>query len=213
MTITVHKAEIQTATVEVKTLVISGKQMTLSVFRQLPKESIISPDGELAGQVWGRVNYHWGDCSAGLHLHVVWQRGEQLFRSCTYSQGRYGESRMVESVLLSAMLLRAIDGDAGERRRVIEAKSIHDLLLPFYGYPEYPYHLPEGRFSRLKSHLRGSFDSLTDADKREVDRLQANRELLFQTEELMTESYLQFLTRYRASYQVCLDSPQLFIAV
>lgn len=83
--LTVHNAEIRTATVEVKTLTISGKQVTLAVFRQLPLEQLLASDGHLAGEPWGWVNHHpdKGCASAGLHRHFVWQRGNDLRRSFT----------------------------------------------------------------------------------------------------------------------------------
>lgn len=80
--LTIHNAEITTATVQVKTLTISGKQVTLAVFRQLIEAQLVSDDGSLAGLPWGTVNYHPGkDCYEGEHLHVVWQLGEELRRS------------------------------------------------------------------------------------------------------------------------------------
>jgi hypothetical protein len=80
--LTVHNAEIRTATVEVKTLTLAGKQVTQSVFKQLQDRDLIADDGRLNGQPWGRVNYHPEKCSADVaHLHVVWQVGADLFRS------------------------------------------------------------------------------------------------------------------------------------
>jgi hypothetical protein len=79
--LTVHNAEIRTATVEVKTLAMSGKQVTLAVFRQLREQTLINDDGSLNGQPWGSVNYHADKCAdAAEHLHVVWQLGSDLFR-------------------------------------------------------------------------------------------------------------------------------------
>ena len=86
--ISAHEATVKTATVEVKSLTISGKQVTLAVFRQLIDEPVIDDlDDEtglpsLAGQPWGTVNYHPDKCSGeARHLHVVWQRAAQLRRS------------------------------------------------------------------------------------------------------------------------------------
>ena len=42
--IEVRTAEVKTAAVEIKTLSVSGKQMTLALFRQLKKEAIHDPD-------------------------------------------------------------------------------------------------------------------------------------------------------------------------
>jgi hypothetical protein len=85
--ITVHEAQISTATIEIKTLTIGRKQVTLAVFRQLQRERLIDEGGDFLGVPWGTVNYHsycyrteddrrwaFGD----RHLHVVWQKGDEL---------------------------------------------------------------------------------------------------------------------------------------
>lgn len=80
--LTVHNAAIATASVEIKTLTVSGKQVTLAVFRQLQDRQLIHDDGTLAGQPWGVVNYHPDKCAnAPTHWHVVWQEDDQLRRS------------------------------------------------------------------------------------------------------------------------------------
>jgi hypothetical protein len=81
--ITTKEATIKTAAVEVKTLTISGKQVTLAVFRQLQREDLIDPvEVQLRGVPWGLVNYFWGGCREYSHLHVVWQDGDELRRDC-----------------------------------------------------------------------------------------------------------------------------------
>ncbi|NUV89977.1 hypothetical protein G6W61_27845 [Streptomyces sp. KAI-26] len=80
--LTTQNATITTATVEVKTLTISGKQVTLAVFRQLKEEPLIAQDGTLNGEPWGVVNYHPDKCGDEReHVHVVWQNGSDLRRS------------------------------------------------------------------------------------------------------------------------------------
>jgi hypothetical protein len=82
--LTVQNAEIKTAAVELKTLTVSGKQVTLAVFRQLREEDLINVDGSLNGVPWGTVNYcpnGAGKCERAAHWHVVWQSGTDLFRS------------------------------------------------------------------------------------------------------------------------------------
>ncbi|MCZ4516849.1 hypothetical protein O3Q52_53880, partial [Streptomyces sp. ActVer] len=71
---------------EVKTLTISGKQVTLAVFRQLREEPLIAKDGTIGGTLWGTVNYHPDKCADDReHLHVVWQQGNELRRSSVQS--------------------------------------------------------------------------------------------------------------------------------
>lgn len=93
-------ASISTATIEVKAIRVSGKQMTLAVFKQLPRRSILdSMTGELIGDPWGTVNYYWDYCclavngAPGSHFHIIWTDGEVLYRDGIFSSwlGRCGE--------------------------------------------------------------------------------------------------------------------------
>jgi hypothetical protein len=78
---TVDTASIESATVTINTLTISGKQVTLNVFRQLQDAVLINHDGSLAGPPWGMVNYHQKKCDKlEKHAHVVWQLDDQLRR-------------------------------------------------------------------------------------------------------------------------------------
>ncbi|MGI8519132.1 MAG: hypothetical protein ACR2MC_00740 [Actinomycetota bacterium] len=87
MRINVSEATIKTATVEIKSLSISGKQVTLAVFRQLVEEPVLAYDdaqqATVKGPIWGTVNYHPDpSCKRSSdHVHVVWQRGDELRRS------------------------------------------------------------------------------------------------------------------------------------
>lgn len=85
-TISVREAQVKTANVEVKSLTITGKQVTLAVFRQLLKEDLIDPDNvKFNGLPWGTVNYFPKPCDKEKeHLHVVWQKGTELRRACVY---------------------------------------------------------------------------------------------------------------------------------
>lgn len=86
--LTTQNATITTAAVEVKTLTISGRQVTLAVFRQLREEPLIAEDGTLNGVPWGAVNYHPDKCGDAplKHWHIVWQRGDELLRSRVYEK-------------------------------------------------------------------------------------------------------------------------------
>lgn len=84
MDVNIRDAKVKTASVEVKSLTLNDRQVTLSVFRQIPCRPVLNDDLTEKGQVWGRVNYRFGDCSAQgeEHLHIVWQSGDVLLRDC-----------------------------------------------------------------------------------------------------------------------------------
>jgi hypothetical protein len=60
--ISTHEATISTASIEIKTLTLGKKPMTLAVFRQLKKGALIDTETlAMRGKPWGTVNYH-ADC-------------------------------------------------------------------------------------------------------------------------------------------------------
>lgn len=81
--LTTENATITTAAVTIQALKIGTKQVTQSVFKQLPEEPLVCGAGTLNGVPWGRVNWHPARCeeSRRRHLHIVWQRGAELLRS------------------------------------------------------------------------------------------------------------------------------------
>jgi hypothetical protein len=107
----VHDATIKPASVEIKTLAIGGKQITLAAYLQLFEEAFIEEsifeealtykytDYELAtfrGVPWGTVNYHPDKTCADLreHRHVVWQKGQELRRATVLQWPWYSEDRV-----------------------------------------------------------------------------------------------------------------------
>lgn len=129
--ITAREATIKTATVAVKALTISGKQVTLSVFRQLIKEPLIDGQtGLLAGVPWGIVNYFWGPCTNN-HLHVVWQKGEELRRACVYDRPP-GENRWNRQDMTRSRYDTAAK-DAETALGVWAAYTVLDGKLPNFG--------------------------------------------------------------------------------
>lgn len=95
MEIATKSASIDTLAVTIQALHVSGKQMTLAVFRQLPEESAYNDDGSLAPlEYWGVVRYAvkdegdlWVICASGGRLYrcplrwhgdSVWKAEENL---------------------------------------------------------------------------------------------------------------------------------------
>lgn len=73
-------ASISTATITIRALQVGKKQMTQSVFRQLPEASLVDEEAvELLGLPWGWVNYHAGSHDFG-YTNFVFQVGTRLRR-------------------------------------------------------------------------------------------------------------------------------------
>jgi hypothetical protein len=85
MKITVEDVLIKTASIEVKILTLTRKQVTQAVFRQLDKVHFVNLETfEFEGKLWGRINYH-DSCREGLeHMHIVWQREDHLLHGIVY---------------------------------------------------------------------------------------------------------------------------------
>lgn len=74
------EAAIHTTTITIRALQVGKKQMTQSVFRQLPWAELVDDvEVKLNGVVWGHVNYRWGEIDAGCH-NFVFQKGGELYR-------------------------------------------------------------------------------------------------------------------------------------
>lgn len=80
--ITTQEVAVETVTVEIRAMTLNGKQMTLSVFRQLPKsdETELEEIGEaevVDGQPWGIVRYAIKDEG---DIWLVFSRAGKLYR-------------------------------------------------------------------------------------------------------------------------------------
>lgn len=74
---------ITTCTVTIKRLQVNKRQLTQSIFRQLPHIKLFddeTSDIELNGNPWGYVGYHWGQMDANS-THFILQCGSVLHRS------------------------------------------------------------------------------------------------------------------------------------
>jgi hypothetical protein len=93
--VSVDEVSLNVVGVSIKAVQIGKKQMTLSVFRQLPHEAVWDPEtSEAKGIVWGRVNYFWFEAYDQMRafrarsryepIHIIWQKGVELRRSYLY---------------------------------------------------------------------------------------------------------------------------------
>jgi len=115
--LSVQNAEIKTASVEVRTLTLSGKQVTLSVFKQIQREHLVDEAGEIAGEPWGVVNYHPDKCEEGRkHLHVVWQKGDELRRAAIYPDASLGLAQVPGKDLIESAVADGLQFDVSPDR-------------------------------------------------------------------------------------------------
>lgn len=74
-------ATISTATISIKAIQVGKRQMTQSVFRQLPVAPLVDEVNVcLLGIPWGWVNYHWGDIHESF-TQFIFQVGSRLHRN------------------------------------------------------------------------------------------------------------------------------------
>lgn len=83
MSVQTEDVEITSTAVEIDTLRVSGRQLTLRTFRQIQEAPVIdSETHEIRGTVWGWVNYFWNGVEGDIH--AVWQDENEL-RRCPLS--------------------------------------------------------------------------------------------------------------------------------
>ena len=78
--------EILPVTVSIRILTVNNKQMTLSVFRQLPEKKAYDDQWNSIGNWWGRVNYEFANYKGGFWivfesegiLHKCWVDSEEV---------------------------------------------------------------------------------------------------------------------------------------
>lgn len=143
--LTVQNAEINTASITIRTLQVEGRQVTMGVFRQLPVEDIVNQNPlSLRGVGWGHVNYMK---TYSADLHVVWQKGSELRRCIVrrLDEGRfdfrpfqsyyYRDTAEYDHGLASWKEERAAALVEYEeyRRRI---KPFNDLVAPLFDLPQ-----------------------------------------------------------------------------
>lgn len=95
MKIAIEDVLIKTASIEVKVLTLTRKQVTMGVFRQLDMKCCINQDmSEFKGQIWGRVNYHHKCVEDYVHMHVVWQLDDELCHDIIYRYLKYEKAHL-----------------------------------------------------------------------------------------------------------------------
>ena len=100
-----EQVNINTMQIEIKSMMVGKKQLSLSLMRQIIQEDLIDFDKLLfKGVPWGHVNYFWGDDKHRSYpsaINVIWQKGNELRRSVINLNLRrdvYHEQRLVRDL-------------------------------------------------------------------------------------------------------------------
>lgn len=188
--------EVTTMTVSVHTLRVGRKQVSLSMFRQLPEADVFTDETHsgLRAQPWGIVRYRWGD-QPDSAFHVVFVLDGALHR-CLVTRdagvppkqySRYERARRAagQSIFDSTF----------------NKKITHDFILRHYkkigvsGMRPDTYDILEARNKRIAARVT-RLQRIFEAEKSKLDA--ATSELRW---------------NHRAMHERLADLPQLFIAV
>lgn len=150
--LTAENALVRTASVTVRSLTIEGRQVTLSVFRQLIEEDIVafsdwSTPATLRGVGWGHVRYLL-DAPVDQAINLVWQKGNELRRCIVQREKQDGwlsvaaniqdalvNVRTKESVLYDWQRYLHLDGGTAVDRRELANNSRVLRLNPTRQWP------------------------------------------------------------------------------
>jgi hypothetical protein len=208
--LSVETAEITTAAVEIKTLTVRGKQVTLALFRQLEEITLMSSrDGSLAGVPWGWVNYHPDkSCPSAGHIHVVWQKGNALYRSAVVTEEYYYDKVYPQEVVWDQWLMFYIEGYKGFELDTMEVRR--EKLTFTIDEVEFRTSIPDYSIKRDGENITWSsmkprlqVEELKSVDAEEV-------------KQKVAESVKKELKRRELlenAYATITELPQLFIAV
>jgi hypothetical protein len=214
--INIRDAKIKTTTVEIKSMVVSNRQVTLALFRQLREERLIADDGTLRGVPWGTVNYCPHKCISTPHWHVVWQKGDELRRATVKCHppfmnvsddeeidddvvGERKERPFEHDVVDAYVTVLVRDTILGPVRRKIASTELPDLGENQLGH----YHYFTRRGLRLRAYVEGKVRQLAEdwrAWKKSAERhhrLKDFRQYLYDKyyEEYEDEEYVTVLDK------------------
>jgi hypothetical protein len=147
------EAMITTVSVTIQALKIGKKQMTQSIFRQLPEEPLVDEvEVVLNGSVWGHVCYYWKGTEETEGRHFVFQKGDRLVR-CPF---------LIRRSEAPSVGFRNDEGGRVIPEGVMQIKNREDLFLELWCYlqvlnGEVPdgYYLPEGNSEPKAINMKG----------------------------------------------------------
>jgi len=214
MKIAVNEARVRTASVEIKTLSVSGKQVTLALFRQLLEKPLIDDDGMFTGLPWGTINYHPDRCAKDpKHVHVVWQLGDELRRAAI----RPPSTDRLTSENIDMLLLSGLEISYDEEK--YKGRCALPTWARMSRFSSHAFFTVEGIGCRALLPF-SSYDFSGNIRRDKVDEMhltQANDAPSFDEALKGVKQEVRDLIKYRAKYSKRWEEignlPQIFIAV
>ncbi|MEU2800232.1 hypothetical protein [Streptomyces sp. NPDC007117] len=214
--LTTQNATITTATIQVQALTIGKKQVTLAVFRQLEDANIINPlDAGLAGEPWGRVNYHPDKCADEReHLHVVWEKDGELRRATVYEPSVASHRHLRAGLYIEALIADGLrhshcgaEAGAPDRLQVVRSRTGGNVGFARFMHHNVLFHGP------VRTEFTTAFYDNSARSTQHEDLWHRLRHVA--GPEVTSESIAEQLPAlgYTTSWRRLKEAPQLFIAV
>lgn len=188
------EATLSTLRVEIKALTVSGKQMTLAVFRQLPWMNVTTTDAELWTDARYRGTVRYAIKEEG-DLWAVIEREGKLYRGPVekrnehyYGDGSHGNAALAEAGRQQSTTWQA------------RTKAEADL-----GQKEYPQWSDEN-YAALKAER----DQWVSRQKERIDALKAAEA---EADRRYVETAKKYAQRHNEAIAILRALPQLYIAV
>jgi hypothetical protein len=201
--ILIKEASVSTLSVEIKAIHINNRQLTLSIFKQIPEESILDANYEIKGVVWGRVNYFWKDAEQKRDstIHIVWSNGSELRRSRVTKwplEEFYGQTKFYHY---------------SDNKKDIES-YINILKEKSSTFVPHPISYLEEKHGVHYGYVYGDEEKLKRESVHKVFIESARLDLIEQEKKILLEKAIGEANYKKNSdaYQVFLNSPQLYIA-
>lgn len=207
MIIEAKEASVKTAQVEVKALTISGKQVTLAVFRQLEEIECHDSDFNIDCTIWGKVNYHPDKCSSDKeHIHLIVQKEDKIFRSIVFKEIPYSFIQEIRSEIESrftSFFLCSLQKDP----------SFFDIgTLSSYGNPSLRIQGHKINLLINKSHISYGYNRFFDP-KLLAEKIDKFGRYTFDEVRESIENEMQKICAYSRIYEKARLTEHLFIAV
>jgi hypothetical protein len=208
------EATLSTLRVEIKALTVSGKQMTLAVFRQLPRMKTTTNDAELwpDASYWGIVRYaikDEADLWAVIEIEGKLYRGPVENRDESYyHDNARGNAELTEAARLARVARQARITAESELERGVGRPATHGSY-PYGSYPDQPDDTLKARQDEWTEY-RARVTTWADEYEKKIAALGL---VEAKADQHYNETAKKYIQRHNDAISILRALPQLFIAV